>query len=44
MRELFARRGRRYAATSLFVEHLVPELLATMQELQAHWHILVPEE
>ncbi|MGI0525066.1 LysR family transcriptional regulator [Rhizobium giardinii] len=43
--KLFARaRAPLDAATSLFVEYLMTELLAMMQELQANGHILAPEK
>lgn len=43
--KLFARaRASLDAATSLFVEYLMAELLAMMQELQANGHILAPEK
>lgn len=43
--KLFARaRAPLDAATSLFVEYLMAELLAMMQELQANGHILAPEK
>ncbi|MBP1861034.1 LysR family transcriptional regulator [Rhizobium herbae] len=43
--KLFARaRAPLDAATSLFVEYLMAELLAMMQELQTNGHILAPEK